>query len=158
MNTKVSEYVIRQLAATGFAVIDHVIARELTHDLIWASANNNYGDFAQSQQKIEKFLRTLPRVEILEIQFVGAESWVMVATRSSDMLSERIKHVVGIDVAAVRPFTGRRAVEAKEQRAAATDEPPSHACAARAEYFAERNLRDPKFDPATTFPPKRQGL
>lgn len=147
MNTKFAEYVVRQLAATGFAVIDHVIARELTHDLLWATANNNLGDFTQAEGKLEQFLRSLPGVDLCEVRFVGDEAWRVVAFRSDEALPDRILWITGRNVAAVRaydrPHSARNAENAKKRPTASDDEPPPYPCMARTEWFEQRGQADP---------------
>ena len=147
MNTKFSEYVIRQLAASGFCLIDHVIARELTHDLIWASVQNALGDITQARPKLEEFLGTLPRVAIVEVKFVGRDDWVICATRDVHDFQTRIRNVIGLEVVGVReyrPSAPSREIADAALTAAKEDEPPAHQCTARTAWFEERGLADPK--------------
>lgn len=147
MNSKVSEYLIRQISASGFALVDHVIVRKLTHDLIWASARDCLGDFTQARRKMREFLGTLG-VSILEVKFASQDHWLLVGTRSTDRLAERINWITGLVVEGLRPFSP--VPPATVQRGAAVkDEPPEHFCAARTEWFAERNLIDPKIPKKT---------
>jgi hypothetical protein len=141
--SKVSDYVIRQLAATGFTVIDHVIARQLTHDQIWATANNALGDFIQAERKIREFLGTLG-VSILEVKFSARDSWLMVATRCEEELARRITWITGLQVEGLRPFVPRREIPDAALTAGKEDAPPEHFCAARTAWFEKRGLIDPR--------------
>jgi hypothetical protein len=142
MNSKVSEYIVRQLAATGFAVIDHVVARQLTHDLLWASARDALADFTAGQRKIREFLGTLG-TSIMEVKLESRENWLLVATRSTDCLAERINWVTGLVVEGLRPFVPPREIPDAAITAAKADQPPAHQCEARREWFASRGMPDP---------------
>ncbi len=143
MNSKVSEYVVRQLAATGFAVIDPVIARELTHDLIWSSANNALGDFTAARRKLREFFNNMG-VVIYEMKLSTRDSWILVGARSDDQLAKRIEWVVGLRVDGLRPSVPQREIHDAALTAGKEDAPPEHFCAARAAWFEARNLTDPK--------------
>lgn len=145
MNSKVSQYIVGQLAASGFAVIDHAIARELTHDSIWASAYNALTDFTQGRTKIREFLGTLG-MSMLEVKFAARDHWVLVGARSADRLAERIHWVTGLTVEGLRPFSPVPPA-AVQRGAAVEDEPPAHQCTARAEWFEKHGIPDPQKAP-----------
>lgn len=156
MNSRVSEHVVRQLSATGFALIDPVIARQLSYDLLWATQMNALADFTKAQPKIAQFLGTLARVSIFGVRFTGSETWTPVGARSDDDLARRIEQVTGRHVEGLRPFNPV-VKQPMPANAAVKDEPPPYPCQARRDWFERKNLEDPNLlkQPAR-FAPRRQ--
>lgn len=94
MSTKANLYLDQQLAASGFAIQDSVIACTLRGDL-WTSGMEASADFAPSRFR----LKDRPGVRQFIAVFKGRESRpVVVLARNSDHLALRIEWVTGLTV------------------------------------------------------------
>lgn len=94
MSTKANLYLDQQLAASGFAIQDSVIACTLRGDL-WTSGMEASADFAPSRFR----LKDRPGVRRFSAVFKGRESRpVVVLARNADHLAMRIEWVTGLTV------------------------------------------------------------
>lgn len=144
MTTKTKQYAHQALAASGFVVMSSVVAWRLRPDL-WPSGQECAMDFKRFD--IEGTQRMTA-----DLEGVGT---VMVLTRSTDMLADRIHWVTGYQVRALKADNGEQiqqqapagaSMEAKriadEKRHAlerlAAQEPPAHDCTLRKDILAAR--------------------
>jgi hypothetical protein len=156
VNSKVQRYVIEQLAAAGFAVLSARVAFKLRPD-VWASAMNCGGDFSEALPKLRQYVGSLPGVSLFETQMESTPDWVMVATRSTNMLSQRIEWVTGESLNGLRPVTEVKPTVAPRAVDDA-DRIPSWPCTERTERLRALGIQDDLASGTTKFPPRRAGL
>lgn len=96
---KFSEYVSQSMAATGFCVIDSVIAFKLRQD-IWLDARQCSGDFALARKR--GFSTPAGAAEYL-LRLDGVDHDLQVFSRNAHGLKERLEWIVGLSVAALVP-------------------------------------------------------
>lgn len=91
--SKAIQYVHQSLAATGFVVLDSVMAWMLRPDL-WASGMDCAQDFVRIYQQTN----SIANVTRMSIRLSGLDRSVLVLARSTDRLAERIGLILGHSV------------------------------------------------------------
>lgn len=144
MTTKTKQYAYQALAASGFVVMSSVVAYRLRPDL-WTSGQECSMDFRRFD--IEGTQRMTAK-----LAGVGP---VLVLTRSTDMLANRILWITGYQVEELKAEDGeatqqkapsaislesKRLASEKRQRLEqlAAQEPPAHDCTLRKDILAAR--------------------
>lgn len=117
MSTKVLLYVHQSLAASGFAVIASPVAATLRPDL-WTSGMECVSDFSSVDAKNK--LGYIVGVQRLTARLAGIDRPVLVLTRSTDQLAQRMEWVTGfkveqieVEVKATTAETGREVTAAR---------------------------------------------
>lgn len=95
MSTKVLQYAHQSLAASGFAVIAASVAATLRPDL-WTSGMECVADFSSVDAKNK--LGYIVGVQRLTARLAGIDRPVLVLTRSTDQLAQRMEWVTGFKV------------------------------------------------------------
>lgn len=146
MSGKSTKYACEAAAACGFAVMDHYVAMTLRPDL-WGSAQDCRLNFTADI--------ALPGATPVRVTLEGINRSVLVLTRSTKRLAERIEWVTGRAAVIVgdyepapKPIPAedplaaenrrRRDEKLAKQRALAAEEAPSHDCSHRHEILAAR--------------------
>jgi len=156
MNSNVHRYIVEQLAASGFVVLAARMAFILRPD-IWATRMNCGMDFTDAIPKLREFIGSLPGVMLLEIQLEGSPGWAMFATRSTDMLTQRLEWITGESLKGLRPLTEVKPKPAG--RAVEDADPiPSWPCIERTERLRALGIKDELASGNTAFPPRRSSL
>lgn len=152
--SRAERFISEGLGIAGIAFLDARLAYSIRGDL-WSGPLIAAQDFVWNE--VKKFVEGLPNVKIYGVKFEGMDEWIPLAARSEDDLARRIEWVTGRHVEGLRPWIHTVAPTTNRQ-APEQESLPDYPCARRTEMLAERGERDPKFDSATKFAPKRQGL
>lgn len=118
--SKAIQYVHQSLAATGFVVLDSVMAWMLRPDL-WASGM----DCAQDFFRIYHQTNSIANVARMSIRLPGQDRSVLVLARSTDRLAERIGLILGTTVELLESEQATAARAAPEAIAPRAEHPAS---------------------------------
>lgn len=116
MSTKVMLYTHQSLAASGFAVIASSIAATLRPDL-WTSGMECAADFSSTDAKNK--LGYIMGVQRLTARLAGIDRPVLVLTRSTDQLAQRMEWVCGYKVEQIEAEAKATAVQTGSETATA---------------------------------------
>ena len=148
----VMDYIHQSLATAGFAIIDVEMAATLRPDIILngVCAASDIGAI-----HARNALNNIPGLIRLRVKLAGQDRMMLVVTRSTDMLADRIQWITGGVVEVLEPEEAvpvpvseespivadarKREVERLAKlRALAAQEPPAHECHMRREIFKAR--------------------
>lgn len=116
MSTKVMLYAHQSLAASGFAVIASPVAATLRPDL-WTSGMECVSDFSSVDAKNK--LGYIVGVQRLTARLAGIDRPVLVLTRSTDQLAQRLEWVTGFKVEQIEAEAKATAAETGREVTAA---------------------------------------
>jgi hypothetical protein len=147
--SNVSTYAIQQLAATGFAIINHVAAMTLRPDL-WPNAGMVCrGEFGQARNQANRLNIQGAKVFMASIEGIGQ---VDILARCPDDLAQRVWLILGVPVEMLPTLTdplptpavpavdrGNKNLERMEKlRGLAAQELPGHDCSLKRGILAAR--------------------
>src|SRR5688500_3228028 len=108
METRIMQFIVQQLAATGFVLIDSSIAFESRPDLFGFNRANAGYAFNVPRTAILQYLRSLSRVNVIECQLDEQPEHLLLAFRATNPPIEHVEMVLGHRVTVIREIADEK--------------------------------------------------